>query len=477
MSAPDLTAAVMASLRGCGAEKHTTLLLGAGASTTSGLPGWDELVVRLLVDSGVVPDGEAGALVVSRQDPLIAVAAAREAYGATWDRKLRAALYDGIPSVEISPLHYAAVAHALGGAPAETSLATLNFDTLLEHALRAETEYPVIAATGEDVPPGLPTYVVRHLHGIVSPTQTRDVVLTLTDFLDLVAERDSWQSVFLRQAVGRGALIIAGTSYRDPDVRQWLHAALAEAPQEHAAVVLLARQGFDVTKAQFAELAKALSGQWTAIGLRPVLLDDFSDAAQVIRELRHVDSPGYRAPQERIAQIWDHHLEGFLPLQQEYVEQLRVDADDLRSAFDVDVLNLSLWLSDGRVMLARWAAQDRVFLDRHGLRRVETGFDSPWIAGQALGSDTLLHKDLPRDGVHRWTSVLALPLPAPHPVLPTATAGVLTIGLPEAAARYEGSKLLWGETLARVGDAWSSRLTRPVFAEAATTIETVDEED
>jgi len=37
-----------------GAEKNTTILLGAGASTTSGLPDWDELAMRLLVRSGSV---------------------------------------------------------------------------------------------------------------------------------------------------------------------------------------------------------------------------------------------------------------------------------------------------------------------------------------------------------------------------------------------------------------------------------------
>ena len=84
-------------------------------------------------------------------------------------------------------------------------------------------------------------------------------MLTLTDFLDLISVRDSWQMKLLRDSIAQGAVIIAGTSYRDPDVRQWLHAALKDSPEEHAAIVLLARQGFSVDKEQFAKLERALS--------------------------------------------------------------------------------------------------------------------------------------------------------------------------------------------------------------------------
>ncbi|MCJ1673642.1 hypothetical protein MT355_10290 [Rathayibacter sp. VKM Ac-2929] len=43
MSAPDLNADVLAPFRDSSVDRHVTLLLGAGASTSSGLPGWDEL--------------------------------------------------------------------------------------------------------------------------------------------------------------------------------------------------------------------------------------------------------------------------------------------------------------------------------------------------------------------------------------------------------------------------------------------------
>lgn len=478
MSAPELSVSIMNQLRTSGAENHTSILLGAGASTTSGLPSWDELATRLLVGSGAVSTSEAAHLLLSRQDPLIVVEAARVKYANRWLQKVRTALYEGVASTEFSPLQLATVAHALGGEPSETTLITLNFDTLLEQALMQALEDPEgnnVRSSSDGSESDEHRYKVHHLHGIISPTVIADVVLSLTDFLDLISDAASWQTLLLREAIANGAVIIAGTSYRDPDVRQWLHAALQNAPEEHAAIVLLARQGFSVDKAEFAQLERALSAQWSAVGMRPVLMHDFSDAAQVIRELRHVNADGYLAPQERARLIWKFHVHNFDVLQAAYVEELATDAQAIREILDVDRLNLTLWIADGDGKLARWAAQDRVYQESGGLRMVSTGYDSPWIAGKALAAESLLFQDLPEDHIRQWKSVLALPLPTPHPTFPTMASAVLTIGLPELARKYEGSKMLWGELLATIGDRWSTRLTEGVFSDPdGATLDSID---
>lgn len=457
MSAPDLTADLMRSFRASGAESHTTLLLGAGASTTSGLPDWDTFAIRLLMQSKAVSTFEAAELLLSRQDPLIVVEAARAAYGKRWNQKLRAALYEGVASVDPSPLHLAAVGHLLGGG---SSLVTLNFDIMLEEAIVAEGEKASSSVDGNAVPDG---YTVHHLHGIITPQASEAVVLTLSDFTDLIAEKNSWQLSYLRDAMGRGALIIAGTSYRDPDLRQWLHLALQEKPDHHAALVLLAREGFNLTKDQFEGVERALRSQWTAVGLEPILLQDHSDAAQIIRELRYLQADSYLAPQERAARVWSVHTDRFDELQAEYVDQLEVDASTMRDALDVDRLNLTLWLADGDGRLARWAAQDRIYRDVTSLRRVETGHDSPWIAGKALGSDSLLFQDLEDRHTRQWRSVLAIPVPVPHPVFPSLSAAVLTVGLPRPAEAFLDSSLLWGEPLSEIALAWGTRLSAAAF--------------
>jgi len=447
----------MSTFRECGAEKHTTLLLGAGASTTSGLPGWDELVTRLLVASRAVQDNRAAALLLDRQDPLIVVEAAKAGFDAgQWESKVRAALFSGVTSLSSSALHLAVAAHALEGEADDTSLATLNFDTLLEDALREVAVSDVTSVT--DSSERTAGYAVHHLHGVVDPTGSSDVILTLTDFLEVLAADDAWQKRYIRDALAQGALIIAGTSYRDPDVRQWLHAAGKDAPEGHAAVVLLARQGFAVSRSDFVALEEALERQWRAVGLTPVLLNDHADAAQVIRELRYVNLPDYLAPQQRAERLWRLHHERFEELQLQYVDALREDSRRMKSALDVDELNVTLWIADGAGTLVRWASGDRLHLDRDGLRAVEIGFDSPWIAGQALGADSVLIQDLDVALIRRWKSVLATPIVVGFPGHPPMTVAALTIGLPDEAARFESSTIMWQDAFSDLANEWGARI-------------------
>lgn len=457
MSAPDLSPDVMTHFRESGAEKHTTILLGAGASITSGLPGWDELVTGLLVGSGAVPDAETASLLLRRQDPLLVAEAARAQFKDAWLEKVRNELYKVSAPPESSPLHRAAVAHALTGVAEDTSLVTLNFDTLLEEALMKELSDGAYRAT----PPA-----VVHLHGVISLIEIKDVIFTLTDFLDVLIDPASWQREYLHAAFSKGALVIAGTSYRDPDVRQWFHTAKKEAPHGHAALVILAREGFQLDRPHFESLRDALREQWSAVGLRAVLVDDHSDAAQAIRELRHVNRADYLSPSERARMMWEMHRARFDELQVEYAEQLIEDAESLRSVFGVERLSLSLWLSDGAGSLVRWAADDRLYRDADALRVVETGHDSPWVAGRALSTETLLIQNIERAGTRRWGSVAAVSIPIDHPTHPQMAAAVITVGLPSEAHDYEESSFLWAARLSQIGDSWSTRLSETAFGTA-----------
>lgn len=460
MSAPDLSANMMAQFRDSGAEKHTTILLGAGASTTSGLPTWDEFAARLLHMSGSVSSLGAAELLVAHQDPLLVAEAARAAAGDRWEQILRRALYEGVQELDVSSLHLAAVGHLLTGASEDTKLVTLNFDTLLEQAIESEKALMVPVVDGDAV-----TNQAHHLHGVIALDRVDDVVLTLTDFTDLVSRENSWQLDLLRDSIARGALIIAGTSYRDPDLRQWLHTVLAQRPERHAAVVLLARQGFALSKDDFSAIERALVDQWKSVGMRPVLLQDHSDAAQIIRELRHVNKADYVSPQQRARLVWEAHATEFARLQRRYSDQLAMDAEVLRNSLTADRLNLTLWLADGEGGIARWATQDRYYRSVTDLRVVETGHDSRWIAGRALGSESVLFKNVEDGFTVRWRSVLALSIPVQMESWPPIATAVLSVGLPDLARTYESSTLLWSEALAGIADDWSTRLVEALYGQ------------
>jgi hypothetical protein len=450
----------MTQVRDSGIDKHVTLLLGAGASSTSGLPGWDELAVRLLMRSRGV-SREIAERLVAKQDPLMVAEAARREPGANWNRRLRAALYEGVPNPSPSALHLAVAGHLLDGAGDDTTLLTLNFDTLLESAIREGTSDPVEARADGDEVPG--AHVVRHLHGIVSTTHNEQVILTLSDFNDLIGTAESWQLGMLREAVARGALVIAGTSYRDPDLRRWLHVAFAHQPPEHAALVLLARQAFELPHNEFDEIKEVLVAQWQAAGLVAILVQDHTDAAQILRELRHLHEPKYVAPQDRAREIWAAHAMHFDRLQRAYSDQLDADAAELRAALGVPSLNLTFWLANGEGQLARWTAQDRYYRNLLDLRLVSTGHDSQWISGRALGAEEILFQELPTGTTRRWRSVLAVPLRVGYRGFPEFASAVISVGLPGRVRDYEDSRERWLDAILTIANSWSTRIVTDPF--------------
>lgn len=457
MSAPDLTAAVMEPFRDSGCDRHVTLLLGAGASTSSGLPGWDELAARLLMRSGSVKTERAARDLVRRQDPLLVAEGARNSL-TRWDHRVRTALYQGLEDLTPSALHLAAAGHALAGSPDETTITTLNFDVLLEDAIEIDDEGTAEGRVDGERPEGV--HVVHHLHGIASTTHSEGVVLTLSDFNNLLGDPECWQQDLLSMAAKQGAIVIAGTSYRDPDVRQWLHVALKNAPPSTAALVLLARQAFGVSRTEFDEIKVALADQWRSAGLTPILLEDFTDAAQIIRELRHLHSDGYRSPQERAAELWQAHVERFDEFQPDYSDELATDAEKLRDAFDVEYLNLTLWIADGAGNVARYAAQDRTYRSITDVRRVPSGHDSPWIAGKALGAESIDFQDLDEGTTSRWGTVFAVPVRVPFDGLPEIATAVLSIGLPGKASAFEDSRAMWLDTTLDLANAWTEKLVQ-----------------
>lgn len=157
------------------------------------------------------------------------------------------------------------------------------------------------------------------------------------------------------------------------------------------------------------------------------------------------------------------HSSHFDVFQTQYVRLLESNAADLGRALGAERLNVTLWLANGEGDLARWAAQDRIHRDPNGLRVVAAGHDSPWFAGQALGVEQVLHRDLPDVSTRQWLSVLAIPVAVPHPTLPAVAMAVLTVGLPKRASCYRATRSVWGESLAEIAEEWGTRLSTIAF--------------
>lgn len=469
MVAADLDEARLAVFSKAAESAAISILLGAGASVPAGFPDWEELVVRLLVKGGVVGNEEAARGFVRTQDPMLAAEAAR-CDDVEWRSLVRRSLYgdgeDEAPLGDPTDLHFAAASLALRYLPTELNLFTTNFDLLLEGALyssldEAQQNWTVEPRARAALPKADGAYLVHHLHGLVGDHEDdwESPILTLNDFSRLAGKSTAWQSAELYSAMQKGPLILAGTSFRDVDIRQWLHGIVADelAPMVIAA---MAREGLGLSTGELAEVRGAIDNQWRAIGVTPVMFDDFGEIAQAIKELPYLDLPDYSTPSARVRALREHVFAAFDTYQTAHSELLYEGRERLRKALGRDA-NLTLWLADGSGGLVRWASPDRRYKTAEDLRRITAAHDSPWVASLAVTYNAIVAKD-PDDiaSTGRWRSVVAAPVSVQIGTSPSVAMAVLSSAV--GVSLDETDPDLWVEVLQDLSNEWSTMLTRLV---------------
>lgn len=434
MSAADLTTEVLEPIRqAVVASGELNLLVGAGASVGAGLPSWNEFTLTLIELSKVAPSREDAAAFLSAQDLLLALEAARSASRrpSTWIARLRRALYGPSKNPKVPTTTHIAIADLIANPPdglTTVNCATLNYDTLIEDALRdiGIKAHSVVGA--EPVSSGEP---VRHLHGVLTETgASEEVILTLTDYLGLIGQSTPWQSHVLQSYRYSGPLLMIGTSYSDMDIRHWFQQHKCSISAAKPALNILSREGLKLSKKQFAAVQPALERQWSALGITVVPVHDHADAAQILRELPSLNIPGYVAPAERVKRIYATHTgTAFDDVQSAYACHLTND-HTAAEALVGDYANATLWLADGTGALLRWATGGRIYQDERQLRRVAADHDSPWAVAQSYcRNGTTVWRDEERDpdGPSRWCTVVATPVSVMLGGGPATPCGVLTV--------------------------------------------------
>lgn len=463
MSAPDIDDEIIGQFSALAGDAHLTIVLGAGASAPSGLPEWDDFATRLATSSGLVATEDVARVLLNKQDHTIILEAAHALAGERWPQLLGAALFGhgALPPLP-SPLHLAAASH-LAEMPHATTLATLNFDTLLEEAVLTTGGGVVVGWDGEDEP-GVPT--VHHLHGVVFPNDAIGPIVGYRDYAELVSNPDAWQRRFLSAALHRGPVLLAGTSYRDPDIRHWLHVILRDEALSHTAMVTIVREGLGLDRDAFEAIKRALAAEWEAIGLTALTMQDLTDVAIVIRELQFVGTPGYQSPRDRARGTWTTHHKAFRALQHDYAQSLARDAARIATTLKVAAHRATLWLADGDGKLARWATDGHEYATVQHLKRVPTGHDSFWIAGEAIAAEEVKLKDVDRQpGVSpTWRSVLAIPIFVGDGRLPDIATAVVTFGLDEGASRLLDQDDDWSSLVEQLSTEWGARINAVSFA-------------
>lgn len=227
------------------AERHARrelgFLVGSGTSLAVGLPGWTELLRRLVVlrtragaiaeVGGGTPKQFENALHKRFADAPVLANVLRVMAGKAFNEDLRSALYDSPesfgpaasgegPQVAREPtptmLHIAALAQQSHGV-----IHTLNFDDMLESAGRVLTG-DVRSQTAEQPLVG-GDLTVAHLHGHMPPRgKPEGIVLTERQFNELRGSPRSWAQRELHSLFETRHVLMLGIGVDDPDLRQVL---------------------------------------------------------------------------------------------------------------------------------------------------------------------------------------------------------------------------------------------------------------
>lgn len=464
LSASDLDDQQVAILREIVSSQHVSVLIGAGASIPSGMPSWHQLA-RSLVEAAGLFDGDTDSItrLLNSQDPLMVAELVKANVNdePRWRELLRSSLYESQPTPSASAVHLAVARLVVERASGSTSLLTLNFDVLLEDALRSAYEElrsgkEVASRSVDRRPAGGDLQVVHHLHGVVSPDgeDEGDVVLSLSEFVGL--GNDAWQFHELQLSLQQGPLLIAGSSYSDPDMRQWIW-TLTKNENHHAVVALIGRADTGLTSRQFESARDALSRQWESIGVHPVFLPDFADPAQLVLEGLSGDDPKYQPPSRRLSSAFALVLAEFERFQDDHAAVLASDLEVLRTQLG-DESNVTLWLCDGTGQLVRWASADRRYRAPELLRRIPIQNESRWISSEAAARNEIIAREPSDDPdlTRRWRSVVAAPITVDLPHGPPVLGAILSSATPSKLGEHDIDA--WSETLKERANGWTVRL-------------------
>lgn len=409
-------------------NEELTILLGAGASVPSGLPSWKDLIGNMLQQQGMAASANMASLLCDAGDLVFLAEAVKQHCGSEneWEKCILAALYpEGASYNPYPPSYFHQQTARLAFQHQESvHLATLNFDLLLEYAIAR-----IAVDSGKrDFPH------VEHLHGKVfsaseeSSAVVEDVVLTYGDYNNAMRDGKNHAKRCLEQSVAEGHhLLIAGTSFSDPDMRFWLSDVLQNSGDSRA-TVLIARESMpEVTFNQFMGMKKVLAAQWESIGFHPIFVNDYTDAATLINEIGYRGNPSYRPPATRTKRLWKKLTgEEFRSYQKRFEEKLHEQAVQCETLIGHCRINVTLWIAHGSY-LTRYATHDRIYLYKEQLRNEAVGFDSPYIAGRVLGTNQSSSQSF-ENGI--WKQVVTFPIQVQeskeYSILPMA---VLSIGI------------------------------------------------
>lgn len=263
------------------ADGSLALFVGAGVSMGCGLPGWSELVSRVL--STTWKDQPELVELLLKDRNILAARYARQKAGDKFNRIVHAALYRD--TVELSRCVWAIARSGIG------QVCNFNFDDLLAEALLTDGTNCVIATPDESFRSSQDGITVYHPHGIL-PRFYRDgeldaakIVFSEDDYHNLYSDPYSWANIAQLSLLTSKSVLFIGLSMQDPNLRRLIDIARNRGfTNQHFAVfrdpiISCRRDELD----EYKRLRKLIEIDMKSLGVTTWFVDSHDKVAEIIK--------------------------------------------------------------------------------------------------------------------------------------------------------------------------------------------------
>lgn len=424
-------------------------LTGSGISLDSGLPDWATFVKNLLIESKTM-DSDLAELFVRRQSNLLVIAdgahQSAKSNNLEWKQVALKGLYGtGVNEKPASQMHKIVARYQF---EFSCPVLTTNFDVLheiaglkhLEHLVEngwnpdedADPDEFIPKSHDEDRHDDEGRIVISHLHGVLDPrpdgliSEEKSLIIGQSDYNNLFKKGTSWQSKVIDDFVrGHKTFVVLGHSLNDQDIQNWFH---RHSEDDFTAYFFVARESLGVDKETFERLFDPIKQQWSSINVTTIMIDDYVDANQILLEVYYRNKEGsnnrYNPPATRISCLYSKIENDTRKASEDtlmWIESVEKPCDA-----DIDDFDVSVWIADGKGSIHRFSSLNRIFLKMDPLKSIETGFDSEYLAGRAICSNSVMLED-GSDG--KWNTVMARSFSCEFADGPELSIGVVTVAV------------------------------------------------
>lgn len=259
------------------------LFVGAGVSMGCGLPSWNELVCRVVMEVWK-HDKKLAAELLTKPNGIAARYSKRHA-GDKFNSIVHRCLYQD--DLVLSPCVQAIAESGI------KNICTFNFDDLLEEAFQIAGVEPDIGTPNEPFSINQHGVKIFHPHGFLSrfhesnETDAARIIFSEDDYNGLYSEPYSWSNIAQLMLLSGFSVLFIGLSMQDPNLRRLIDVTRSRGfKHQHFAIFRDPTTGTVKEDREMQQgIRKMIEMDLKSLGVTPWFVDDHDTIAEVIRSV------------------------------------------------------------------------------------------------------------------------------------------------------------------------------------------------